>query len=132
MEKSIGIIATENAARAGGHYVQATTYNGLIYVSGQLPVNIDGSHNNNKPFEVQARQALDNLFAILRASGSGPSHLLKVTVYIVDVKNWPLFNQVYAEMMETAKPARSIVPVPELHYGYSIEIDAIGIIPDSE
>ncbi|MCF2446556.1 RidA family protein [Dyadobacter sp. CY345] len=130
MAKSIGVINTENAAPAGGHYVQATTYNGLIYISGQLPVRPDRSHTFADNFEVQARQAMQNLIEILKAAGSEPSKLLKVTVYLADVENWPLFNQIYAEMLGEAKPARSIVPVPNLHYGYAIEIDAIAVISD--
>ncbi|SEI93042.1 reactive intermediate/imine deaminase [Dyadobacter koreensis] len=130
MAKAIGIIETKNAAPAGGHYVQATTYNGLIYISGQLPVKTDRSHTFSESFEVQARQALNNLIEILKAAGSEPAQLLKVTVYLVDVENWPTFNQIYAEVLGAAKPARSIVPVPELHYGYSIEIDAIAVIPE--
>jgi len=130
MAKSIGVIETENAAPAGGHYVQATTYNGLVYISGQLPVRTDRSHTFAESFEAQARQALQNLVEILKAAGSEPSQLLKVTVYLVDVENWPGFNRIYAEILGEAKPARSIVPVPELHYGYLIEIDAIAVIPE--
>lgn len=131
MATSIGVIETDNAAPAGGHYVQATTHNGLIYISGQLPIRPDRSHTFTESFDVQTRQALQNLTEILRAADSEPSQLLKVTVYLVDVQNWPLFNQIYAEMLGDAKPARSIVPVPNLHYGYAIEIDAIGVIPEA-
>ena len=129
MQTEITTIETKNAAPAGGHYVQATAYNGQIFILGQLPVKADGGHTNTETFEVQTRQALNNLLEILEAAGSNPSQLLKVTVYIVGVKNWPVFNHIYAEMLGTAKPARSVVPVPELHYGYLIEIDAIAAIP---
>jgi len=131
MKKNINSIETKNAAPAGGHYVQATTYNGQVFISGQLPVKADGSHTATEGFEVQVRQALGNLLEILKASGSDPAQLLKVTVYIVGVENWPVFNQIYAEMLGSAKPARSVVPVPELHYGYLIEVDAIAVIPES-
>jgi reactive intermediate/imine deaminase len=127
MNNLFKIIETENAAFPGGHYVQATQYQGLIHVSGQLPVKADGSHSFTEPFENQARQALNNLLAILEAAGSDFSGLLKVTVYIVGVEHWSAFNRLYAETLGDAKPARSIVPVPELHHGYLIEIDAVAV-----
>lgn len=129
MNPPIKIIKTEKAAPAGGHYVQATVFQGQMYISGQLPVTAEGTHTFQKPFEVQARQAMKNLLAILEAAGGNPSHLLKVTVYLVGVVHWPAFNVIYAEMLGETKPARSVVPVPELHHGYLIEIDAIAVVP---
>ena len=64
------------------------------------------------------------------AAGASVEDLLKVTVYIVDVANWPRFNAVYAQMLGDVRPARSVVPVPELHYGYLVEIDAIAACKD--
>ena len=61
------------------------------------------------------------------AAGSSPQQLAKVTAYIVGIANWPRFNAVYAAMLPDACPARSVVPVPELHYGYLVEIDAIAV-----
>ncbi|MBP3982892.1 RidA family protein [Pseudoxanthomonas helianthi] len=118
-------ISTGNAPEPKGHYAQAIVHGGLVHVSGQLPLLPDGSHQPEAGFDAQVRTALDNLFAILRAAGSDPGRLLKVTAYIVGVENWPRFNAIYAEAMGEARPARSVVPVPELHYGYLIEIDAV-------
>lgn len=128
MENSIKIVKTGNAAPAGGHYVQATVFQNQIYISGQLPVRANGEHTHTESFEVQARQALSNLLAIVEAAGSKPTYLLKVTVYLVGVVHWPTFNVIYAEMLGNVKPARSVVPVPELHHGYLIEIDAVAAI----
>ncbi|MBE9463438.1 RidA family protein [Dyadobacter subterraneus] len=128
MNPSIKIIKTDQAAPAGGHYVQATLFQGTMYISGQLPVTAKGQHTFNEPFEIQARQALKNLLAILEAAGGKPSDLLKVTVYLVGVVHWPAFNLIYAEMLGEAKPARSVVPVPELHHDYLIEIDAVAAV----
>lgn len=127
MNSSIKIIKTDKAAPAGGHYVQATVYQGQMYISGQLPVTAEGKHTFHEPFEIQARQAMENLLAILEAAGGNPANLLKVTVYLVGVENWPAFNLIYAEMLGEIKPARSVVPVPELHHGYLIEIDAVAV-----
>jgi 2-iminobutanoate/2-iminopropanoate deaminase len=109
MEKHIRIIKTEKAAPAGGHYVQATVFQNQLYISGQLPVKTNGEHTYRESFEVQARQALSNLLAIVEAAGSDPSCLLKVTVYLVGVVHWPAFNMIYAEMLGEVKPARAIV-----------------------
>lgn len=129
MNPSIKIIKTDKAAPAGGHYVQAIAFQETMYISGQLPVTAEGKHTFHEPFEVQARQAINNLLAILEAAGGNTAHLLKVTVYLVGVVHWPAFNIIYAEMLSDTKPARSVVPVPELHHGYLIEIDAIAVVP---
>ena len=118
-------IVTDAAPAPGGHYAQATAFNDLLFVAGQLPVRPDGSHMADQPFEAQARQALANLLAIVRAGGSAPERMLKVNVYIVGIAHWPAFNRVYAAMFGDAKPARAVVPVPELHHGYLVEVDAI-------
>lgn len=108
-----------------GHYAPAIKHDGLIYISGQLPVRPDGTHQSEASFEAQTKAALDNLFATLHAFNSDPRRLLKITAYIVGIENWPRFDAIYAAAMGDALPARSVVPVPELHYGYLIEIDAI-------
>jgi reactive intermediate/imine deaminase len=118
-------IVTDAAPAPGGHYAQATAAEGLLFVAGQLPVRPDGTHMADQPFEAQAEQALANLLAIVRAGGSAPERVLKVNVYIVGIAHWPAFNRVYAEMFGDAKPARAVVPVPELHFGYLVEVDAI-------
>ena len=127
---SITPVFTTNAPTAVGHYTQAIKHAGLVYVSGQLPVAPDGSHHPEADFDEQARQAIRNLISVAEAAGASAEELLKVTVYIVDVANWPRFNEVYAQMLGDGRPARSVVPVPELHYGYLVEIDAIAACKD--
>jgi reactive intermediate/imine deaminase len=117
--------STASAPAPGGHYAQAIKHAGLLYISGQLPIAPDGTHLAEADFDDQARQAIRNLIAVAEAAGASVGSLLKVTVYVVGVANWPRFNAVYAEMLGAAHPARSVVPVPELHYGYLVEIDAI-------
>lgn len=120
-------IVPDSVARPGGHYSHAMRCAGLVFTSGQLGVRPDGTHTVDLPFEDQARQALGNVLAVLRAAGSEPRDILKLTAYIVGVDHWPRFNAVYAEIMGDARPARTVVPVPELHYGYLIEIDAVAV-----
>jgi reactive intermediate/imine deaminase len=118
-------IATDDAPPPAGHYAQATAWRDLVFASGQLGVRPNGEHTTGERFEVQARQALGNVLAVLAAADCGPGQVLRVTAYIVGVENWPAFNRVYAEIMGDARPARTVVPVPELHHGYLIEVDAI-------
>jgi reactive intermediate/imine deaminase len=128
--QEIMIISTDAAPRPAGHYSQAVSWQDLVFVSGQLPAKADGTHAADAPFETQARQALTHVLAILAAAGCGPERILKVTAYIVGVEHWPAFNRIYAELFGDSRPARSVVPVPELHHGYLIEIEAIAARPD--
>jgi 2-iminobutanoate/2-iminopropanoate deaminase len=108
-----------------GHYVHAKAGAGLLFISGQLP---DIAIGSDATFDTQVRSVLNRLFSILEAGGSTPADLLKVTAYIVGVERWPEFNTIYAELLGTAKPARAVVPVPELHYGWLIEVEAIATL----
>ena len=100
---------------------------GQVYVSGQLPIAADGSHNQAASFEEQARLAMQNMLAVVEAAHGSRDTVVRVTAYIVGTENWPVFNRVYAEAMGHARPARTVVPVPGLHYGYLVEIDAIAL-----
>jgi 2-iminobutanoate/2-iminopropanoate deaminase len=122
---AVAAISTDDAAPAGGHYSQGVRHGDLIYVSGQLPIAPDGTHHSEADFEQQARLAIRNMIAVVEAAGGSAATLLKVTVYLVGVGNWPRFNTVYAEILGDARPARSVVPVLELHYGYLVEVDAV-------
>lgn len=126
-ERLVTRILTERAPKPAGHYAQAVVSGAHVFVSGQLPIRADGLPLDDDSFEAQARQAIQNMLEILRTAGSSPQQLLKVTAYIVGIANWPRFNAVYASMLPDAFPARSVVPVPELHYGYLVEIDAIAV-----
>jgi 2-iminobutanoate/2-iminopropanoate deaminase len=122
---TIDRISTDDAPKPAGHYAQACGYGDLIFVSGQLPVSLEGKPVADRSFDDQARLALKNLLAIVRAAGGGPETVLKVTAFIVGVENWPAFNAIYAETFCASRPARSVVPVPALHHGCLIELEAI-------
>ena len=125
MAGNLKVIHTANAAAPGGHYSQAVSHAGVVYVSGQLPVRANGAHSADQPFEIQASIALDNLMAILREARLSPRDLIKVTVYVVGIEHWPTFDQIYANYLGDHRPARAVVPVPVLHHGYLIEIEAV-------
>ncbi|TAE24278.1 MAG: RidA family protein [Cytophagales bacterium] len=119
-------ITTPNAPQPAGHYAQAVAWDRLVFVAGQLPVRPNGEHVTGD-IEAQTRQALANVEAILNASGSGLDRVLKTTVFVTDVALWPAVNTMYAEVFGEHRPARSVVPVKELHYGFLIEIEAIAV-----
>ena len=127
-EQLVTAILTDRAPKPAGHYTQAIVSGAHVFVSGQLPIRPDGRPLDDDGFEAQARQAIQNMLEIVRAAGSSPQQLVKVTAYIVGIANWARFNAVYASMLPDARPARTVVPVPELHYGYLVEIDAIAVL----
>ncbi len=128
-------IFSENAPTPAGHYSQAIEYQGLVYISGQLPINPNDKKSGGPDIssgvgsiEEQTQQVLDNLEAILMAANSDKNHVLKVVVYISDISLWDSVNRVYAAFFGSHKPVRSIVPTRELHFGFQIEIDAIATV----
>ena len=132
LSDEIEAVSTDLAPNPAGHYSQAVVHAGLVYISGQLPVSSNGDDLTSANFDCQARKVMENLLAILGAAGSSPKRLLKVTAYIVGVEHWPEFNAIYADCLGDVKPARSVVPVHELHHGYLVEVDAIAAIEIAE
>jgi reactive intermediate/imine deaminase len=108
-----------------GHYSPAVTSGPWVFVSGQLPIAASGPLPADAPFAEQVRQVLDNLQVVLETAGSGLDCVVRVTAYVVGVAHWAEFNRVYAEVMGAHRPARSVVPVPQLHHGYLIEVEAV-------
>jgi 2-iminobutanoate/2-iminopropanoate deaminase len=123
------ITSTNPSAMAppGGHYSHAVSANGFVFVSGELPIAPDGTKLDKAPFEQQAQQVLDNVAAALKEAGSSVDKLVQVRVYVTDIGNWPAFNALYAKWTGNAKPARCVVPVPHLHYGFLIEVEATAV-----
>ena len=114
-------------AAPGGHYSHAVTAIGFVFISGQLPIAPDGSKLADAPFEQQAEQTLNNVAMALTAAGSSLDRLVQVRVYVTDIKSWPAFNAIYAKWVGSSRPARAVVPVPELHYGFKIEVEAVAL-----
>jgi 2-iminobutanoate/2-iminopropanoate deaminase len=121
-------ISTPGAPAARGHYSQAIVHGGLVYVAGQLPLVPDDPERRLADFEAQARQVIANVLAIVEAAGGSREGILRTTVYIADIAHWPAFNRIYAELMGGHRPARTVVPVAQLHYGYLVEMDAIAAV----
>lgn len=111
-----------------GHYSPAVVHNGIIYVSGQLPVSPDKKNHEIGTIEEQLEQVVKNLSEILEVTGSSLDNVLRVTIYISDVKLWDRVNNAYSKLFGEHRPARTIVPTRDLHYGYQIELDAIAAV----
>jgi 2-iminobutanoate/2-iminopropanoate deaminase len=129
-EFAVKFVSTGSAPTARGHYSQAVVHDGVVYVAGQLPIVADDPERRLESFEEQARRVIDNVIAVLEAAGSGADRVLKSTIYIADVSHWPAFNAIYAEKFGAHKPARTVVPVAGLHYGYLVEMDAVAALRD--
>ena len=118
-------ISTPNAPQPGGHYSQATVYNGLVFVAGQLSIDPATGAQKTGSIEEQTELALNNVHAILQAAGSDWSRVLKMTVYVADINLWDAVNKVYGRILGEHRPARAVIPTGALHHGFLIEIDAV-------
>ena len=119
------VISTPNAPGAIGPYSQAYEVNGLIFTSGQLPVNpADGTIPEG--IAAQAEWSCKNVGAILEAAGSGLDKVVKTTCFLADIADFAAFNEVYGKFF-TSKPARSCFAVKDLPKGALCEIEAIAV-----
>ncbi|MFZ4795597.1 MAG: RidA family protein [Blastocatellia bacterium] len=124
----IQTIKTDAAPLPAGHYSQAKVWQGVAYVAGQLPIDPLTGRKEVGTIEEQTAQVLRNIEAVLSAAGSNLSKILRVTVYISDIELWGRVNQVYSNFMGDNRPARTVVPVNQLHYGFQIEMDVIAAV----
>ncbi len=127
-------VRTDLAPRPAGHYEQAWIHDGLVYVSGQLPVDpqagppAGGTDARLGSIEEQTERALRNVEAILTACGTRLDRVIKTTVYVSDISLWPRVNAAYGRVFGDHRPARAVVPTRELHFGYQVEIEAIAAL----
>ena len=124
------VITTPSMPKANGHYSQCIAHHGILYLSGQLPID-PISKNIPATIEEQTDLTLQKIEVILKEAGSSKNNILQTRVYIADVALWAQVNDRYALFFGDHKPARCIVPVPTLHYGCLIEIEATAVLPDS-
>jgi 2-iminobutanoate/2-iminopropanoate deaminase len=122
-------IFSPNAPEPAGHYSQAVIHDNIIYVSGQLPIDPATGQKRLGSIEEQTEQVLRNISEILIAAGSDINKVIKTTVYISDIQLWNRVNEVYGKFFVEHRPARAVVPIKNLHYGFDIEIEAIASLP---
>ncbi|EDQ89508.1 uncharacterized protein MONBRDRAFT_35357 [Monosiga brevicollis MX1] len=121
-------INTDKAPAAIGPYSQAMAVNGMLFVSGQIPVNPATQELQLGPVKEQAALVLDNLRAVLEAGGSDMNHVVKTTVFLKDMNDFAAVNEVYAEKFGDARPARAAVQVSRLPKDVSVEIECVAVV----
>jgi 2-iminobutanoate/2-iminopropanoate deaminase len=124
---SVEEIATDKAAAAIGAYSQAIRVGDFVFTSGQLPLSLDGKIESDD-VAVQARQSMTNVKTILEAAGTGTENLVKCTIFITKMADFPTVNEVYQSFLTEPYPARSTVAVAELPKGAKVEIEAVARI----
>jgi 2-iminobutanoate/2-iminopropanoate deaminase len=122
------VISTDAAPAAAGPYSQAIRAGELVFTAGQIGIDPASGELAGDDVQDQAAQALANLRAILEAAGSGVDRLVKVTVYLADIADWPAVNEVYAREVPEPFPARSAFAVRDLPKGARVEIEAVATV----
>jgi 2-iminobutanoate/2-iminopropanoate deaminase len=122
------VISTPNAPKAIGPYEQAIKVGEFVYASGQIPLDPKTSNVVDGDIKIQTRRALENLKAVLDAAGSSLERVVKTTVFLKNIGDFAAMNEVYAEYLGAAKPARSTVAVADLPRGALVEIDLIALV----
>ncbi len=113
------------APPAGGHYAQAVLHGTALYVSGQLGVTHDILDPAAVSVTEQVAFALGNIERIARVVGAGRDDVVKCTVFVTSIEHWGEANRAYAAFFGAHRPARSVVPCAELHFGAKVEIEAV-------
>lgn len=119
------IIQTDHAPQAIGTYSQAVNHNGLVFVSGQIPLDPASMEMVPGGIEAQITQVFDNLSAVCDAAGGSLNDILKLTVFLTDMGNFPQVNAIMEQYFEAPFPARAAVGVAALPKGAEVEMDAI-------
>ncbi|MBS0450593.1 MAG: RidA family protein [Proteobacteria bacterium] len=126
-DPDISCANSQDIAPPSGHYSHACTAAGMVFISGQLPLDEQGRSLADAPFEVQAGRVLQNIDACLKAVGARRSDLVQVRVYVTSMGKWPAFNQIYADWIGNHKPARAVAHSPSLHHGVAVEVEAVAL-----
>jgi 2-iminobutanoate/2-iminopropanoate deaminase len=122
------VISTADAPKAIGPYEQAIKVGEFVYASGQIPLDPKTGVVVEGDITVQTRRVLENLKAVVEAAGSSLERAVKATVFLKNIGDFAAMNDVYAEYLGKAKPARSTVAVTELPRGALVEIDLVAIV----
>ena len=123
-------ISTQSAPKAIGPYSQAIEARGVrtLYLSGQIPLDPGTGELVTGPIEDQTARVLENLSAVLAAAGAGFEHVVKTTVFLVDMADFPKMNEIYARAFAQGPPARSTVQVAALPRGARVEIEVVAVV----
>jgi 2-iminobutanoate/2-iminopropanoate deaminase len=124
-------VSTPNAPGAIGPYSQAVVHAGLVYCSGQIPMDPATGMVVGADVAAQTEQVLKNLAAVLQAAGSGFDHVLRTTVFLRDMEEFTAMNAVYSRHFGESRPARATVAVLGLPRDVRVEIDCIAVVPSA-
>lgn len=123
------IIKTKNAPSANGCYSQGILANGFLFISGQLPIEPESKHKLvDKDITDQTHRVLNNIKAIVEEAGGSLQDIVKVTIYLSNINNWSKVNAVYEQFFNYEPPARCVLEIANIHYGFKIEAEAIAYI----
>ena len=122
------IVSTENAPQAIGPYSQAVKAGNLMFISGQIPLDPKTGDLVSESIEDQAKQVLDNVKSICEASGNSLDDIVKISIFLTDLSNFSVVNDVMKEYFSEPYPARATVEVSGLPLGVNVEIEAIVLI----
>lgn len=122
------IISTDQAPAAIGPYSQAVQAAGLVFCSGQIPLDPASGELVSGDIRLETRQVMENLRGVLQAAGCGFGQVVRTTIYLVDMADFPAVNEVYGEFFPAVKPARATVAVAALPKGARVEIDAVALV----
>jgi 2-iminobutanoate/2-iminopropanoate deaminase len=118
-------VSTSQAPKPIGPYSQGVIAGGLLFVSGQIPIDPATNEMVGGDIEAQTEQVLKNLLAILKEASLGPENVVKTTVFLKDLADFPRMNEVYARYLGKEPPARSTIQAAALPKGVAVEIDLI-------
>ena len=121
-------IYLKDSPKPAGHYSPGVVHNGLVYVSGQLPMDLKTREPFAGDIETQTELALRNVEAVLHEAGSDLDQVVQMTIYVSDIELWGKVNETYARVMGDHRPARAVIPVKDLHFDTKIEIAAIAAV----
>lgn len=127
MEKTI--VHTDQAPAPVGPYSQAVKANGFVFISGQIAIDPQTNTLKLGSFEEQSRLVLDNLKAIVEASGSSLDQVVKVNIFLKDLARFGEFNEIYSDYFGESKPARACVEVSRLPKEVEVEVEAVALCP---
>ena len=124
------VISTDQAPEAIGPYSQALKSGGLLFLSGQIPLNKEGEMNDGD-IEAKTRQLFKNIEAILAVESLNLSHIIKVNIYLIDISNFDTVNQVMSSLFSAPYPARALVEVSALPKGSEVEVEVVAETTES-
>ena len=122
------IVSTENAPGAIGPYSQAVKTGNMVFCSGQIPIDPATGEFVSNDIAEQTEQVLKNLSAVLEAAGTNLGNVVKTTVFLADMNDFAVFNEVYAKYFSDNKPARATVQAARLPRDARVEIECIAVV----